>query len=129
MANEVTLSASVEYNDGVRSTDASIASRQQTSAGKKFSEGILDVLVTETVIPKGDVTSLGAVWLKNLDPTNIITIKDAAAGHVIAVLDPDINADGKGGFYLVSKQGSAAQVPVAIATSATCRMEYLIISQ
>lgn len=129
MALEVTLSGSLAYDDGLLSVSAALVSRKQTSAANNFVNQVQSIGLSDEAIRVGDLATIGAYFFKNLDPTNIVTIKDGSAGHVIHVLDPDINGDGNGGFAMCSKAGSNMQAPYAVAAVAACRLEVLLIEQ
>lgn len=127
MANEITASVTLAYDDGVTSDELAVLLAQFTSSGKRIHR------ITQTVphsaeaaIKLGDFSSLGYAIFVNLDPTNYIDLKVATSGAIWARLDPDTNSDGKGGFA-IQKLGSGAQVPYALANTADCKMAVFIV--
>lgn len=128
MANEITISGSIEYDDGkvVRSFSISEVVKSITGGNKRFTETIQEVGTSEEEIDLGDVSAPGYALFQNLDDTNYIDIQVGTAGDIFARLDPDTNDDGKGGFALL-KLGSDAQFPYAIAHTAACRMKVFVI--
>ena len=123
MAKEVSLSANVAYSDanGVK-TELGQPSLQQDVTTKVTHRGQQSVPTADTAINKGAVASLGYYMLVNLDPTNFVTVKDAAAGKVIGVLKP-------GGGFMAGYAGSDFQNPVAVADTAACLIDVLLVSQ
>lgn len=129
MALEVTSSVSVSFDDGVQNSALAVLERQLTSAGLRFSKIVQEVGTTEGTIELGELTSVGAFILVNLDETNFINVKVARAGAIFAKLKPDLNGDGNGGWVAGDCLGSGAQVPYAIADTAPCRMAVFVIEQ
>lgn len=80
----------------------------------------MSVTTAEVVIPLGPVTAPGWAIFVNRDATNFIELRVATGGAKFAKL--------RAGKFAVLELGSGAQVPYAIADTATCEMEVLIIS-
>ena len=119
MANEITINASLVYEDANGSkASISIADGLSTVTTKKPVANVLAVLTSETTINMGGLASVGWFMAKNLDTVNYIEIKDAASGHVVGKMFP-------GETYGPARLGSAMQAPVAIANTNTCSMEYV----
>lgn len=129
MALEVTISASIAFDDGLRTGSLDVESRLLTSADPQFASIIQEIGTSEEVINLGGLASLGAFMLKNLDPTNFINIKTGSGGTIIAKLKPDTNGDGKGGVLLMDCAGSGLTAPWAIADTAECRMAIFAVAQ
>ena len=127
MANEVTLSGSLDFDDDLTTEGDAVESRQQTSTGKRTSKIVQTIGITEEVLDLGDITSVAALMIRNLDPTNFVNVKTTTSGTIIARLDPDVNGDGKGGFVLFSRAGSGLQAPWAIADTAVCKVRITVI--
>lgn len=119
-ATDLQVTASVlDNNTGLTFTGASALAVAQAGGNKRSVEDILLVNTTDTTIPLLSAGTLGYAVFLNLDPTNPIDLKVAAAGTIIARLDAN------GGCALL-KIGSGITAPVAIANTATCRMRYKI---
>lgn len=123
MANELTLDASVTYNDGLIDDTMAITGRQLTSAGKLKTHITQTIGITQEAIKLGDFTDPGMIFLKNLDPVNVVNILMASSGAIMAQLLPDILGNGTGGFLVIDRLGSGAQAPFAIALVAPCKIE------
>lgn len=122
MANEVTVINSLAYSDANGTQDALAT----PAAGFSYSPATLrsvkvvqTILTTETVINLGGISTPGWITLQNLDPTNYVDVKVAASGAIFARLLP---AGGPLQLYL----GTGAQVPVAIANTASCLVSTMI---
>lgn len=122
MPAELTLSASVTYDDGVSQAESlSVADLLQDVTTKITTRGQQTIATSDTAINLGSVATLGYMILVNRDTTNYVDVKVAAAGTVIARLRPN------GGFcmFLV---GSGITAPVAIANTASCVIDKMICS-
>jgi hypothetical protein len=127
MANEVTINATLAYDDAISSDSMQIVDRVVTVSTTKFTKLIQSIGITEEAIQLGEVSTLGYAMFRNLDPTNFVELRVATGGAKFARLDPDTSSNGKGGCALL-RLGSGAQVPYAIADTAPCRIEIIIIS-
>jgi len=118
MANELTVTGTVAYSDanGVEA-EVSLDYTMSLSA-PLMTKNILNVLTSETAIDLGGVTSPVMLIIVNLDTTNYVNVKVASSGAIAAKLLP-----GKGAIITL---GSGMQAPVAIADTATCKVQYLI---
>jgi hypothetical protein len=125
LANEVTGSFSIGYDDGVQERVLAVSSRIFTSTGKRVSTLVQSVGTSEEAAALGDIANVGAFAIVNLDDTNYVNVKVATGGAIFARLDPDVDADGKGGFVCGSRLGSGAQVPFLIADTAACKVAIL----
>lgn len=126
MANEVTASFSIAYDDGLQERALEVADRIFSSAGQRVTCLIQTVGITEEAVLLGDIASIGPFAIVNLDPTNYVEVKVATAGAIFARLAPDVDADGKGGWVAMTRLGSGAQVPYMIANTAVCKVAILI---
>jgi len=123
MANEVTVTGTLAYSDANGSQD----SLGTPAAGFSYSPSNLGVVrmdpqtinTTETVINLGPQSTPGYVILINLDANNYVDVKVAASGAIFARLKPN------GGVAMLFL-GTGAQVPVAIANTAACKIQALI---
>lgn len=121
MANEITVTADLSYTDA-ESVSAELERLAQTiSAGsKKIMRGRMSVTTAELAIPLGSVLTLGWFMAKNVDPTNFIELRVATGSTKFAKL--------KAGEICLLRIGSGITAPFAIADTATCDMEYLLIA-
>ncbi len=127
MANELTMSAAISYEDD-SFTDEGLSLEEvvKSVTTKKFIKHKQSVGTSEEAIVLGEVTTPGYAFFINRDPTNYIELKVATGGAIFARLDPDTNQDGKGGFAFL-KLGSGAAAPYAMANTAACLMEYFVV--
>lgn len=127
MAEELTLGASVSYEDSLNTSDSlSLANVIKSVATKRITHVTQSVGTSEEAVELGDVAAPGYALFINRHATATIDLKVATGGAIFARLDPDTNEDGKGGFALL-KLGSGAQVPFAVA-SAEAPMEIFIVA-
>lgn len=122
MANELTLACSLGYKDS-ESADLKLAIAEllMNVSTKKFVYAKQNIGITEEAIGLGEVTSLGMALFINRDTTNFISIKTATGGTIFARLQP---SNGFAAFRF----GSGVTAPFAIADTAACQMEYIIVS-
>lgn len=120
MANELTLTASLTYED---SEDASVSLALTdliaSVASKKYIKHKQNIGTSEEAIVLGEVTSPGWALFINRDETNFIELRVATGGAKFAKLKP-----GEPAFL---RLGSGAQVPYALADTAACQLEILLI--
>lgn len=121
MANELTLNCSLAYSDSELASIsfAPPANLQVTVATKKYLYSKQNIGITEEAIVLGEVTSPGWALLINRDPTNFIELRVATGGAKFAKLKP--------GEFCLLRLGSGAQVPFAIADTAPCQLEYIVV--
>lgn len=128
MANEITLSGSLSYEDSEGTElSLSMANVIKSVATKLINRLKQNIGTAEEAIKLGEVSSLGYALFINRDETNFIELRVSTGGAKFAKLDPDTAGNGTGGFALL-KLGSGAQVPYAIADTAACQMDIFIIS-
>lgn len=120
MANEITVNASLAYSDD-ESADLtlSIVDLLATISTKKFAWNKQNIGTAEEAINLGEATSPGWAIFINRDATNFISLKVGTGGAIFAKLKP--------GEPALLRLGSGAQVPYAIADTAACQLEYLIL--
>jgi hypothetical protein len=121
MSQEITVSASLSLQNSVIT---SAVARATTSAkvdqsGQRYLQGVMHVPITAggTAIPVSGLVAPGWLYLKNLDATNFITILNAASGNALVKLKP-----GEVAMFRL-----AAAAPAALADTAICDLEYLIL--
>lgn len=126
MASELTLNCTVLYDDGVTVVSDQVTDRvADVATTLKPLQTVQLIGITEEAITLPEGGSPGMVMLRNLDPTNFISVRVATSGAKFAKLRPDTNSDGKGGFCCLELD-SGAQAPYAIADTAASRMKITI---
>lgn len=119
MANEITLSASLQYADSEDAdVTAEISELLATVATKKFIKYKQNISTSEEALTLGEVTSPGWAFFINRDATNFVNLKVATSGAIFAKLLP--------GEFACLRLGSGAQAPYAIADTSACQLEVLL---
>lgn len=122
MSAEITLTASLSALRSAIMSSAvgrSISGATFNMAGNYFSEGTMLVATSATAIPLGQVTAPHWSVFHNLDATNFIKLRNGSGGTDL----PQLLA-GEWAFF----PWLSTAVPYAIADTAACLMEYLILS-
>lgn len=126
MADEITISASMSYEDNKNTSESmSITQALFTVATKRPVKLTQEIGTSEEAIKLGDISAPGYAMFINRDPTNYVELKVATSGAVFAKLRPDVDSDGKGGVALL-ELGSGAQAPFAIANTGACLIDIFI---
>ncbi len=122
MSNELTLAASIEYDDGLVTDSLSILSGDDVRSltTDKFHKSIQSVGTSEEAVGLGDITTRCVCMLINLDSTNYIEVKTGTGGTIFAKLYP--RGSGVGANFCLVPLGSGAQSPFVIANTASCEM-------
>lgn len=121
MANEVTVSASLAYEDSEGSDILlAVSDLLANVSSKKFAWMKQSVGLSEEAINLGEATAPGWAILVNRDETNFINLKVGTGGAIFCKM--------LAGEFALLRLGSGAQVPYAIADTAACQMEYAIIN-
>lgn len=122
MANEVTVNISLAYSDSDGTQD-SLASTNflKTVATKRIAHIKQSITTSEVALNLGGISAPGFLLAINLDPTNFVSLRVASGGAKCAHLYP-------GGGPALIPLDSGMQVPYAIADTATCVIEFLVIS-
>lgn len=121
MANIATIIANLAYEDGSGSIELGNTdglSVTLTNAG--FTRLRQSVGTSEEAVTLGDVTAPGYAIFINRDATNYIELKVATGGAIFAKLSAN------GGLALL-QLGTGAQAPFAIANTAACIMDILLV--
>jgi len=121
VADEIRVQSSLVYDDSEsRPVSIQIPEFLKSIATKKFIHHKVSVgFAAEEAIPLGECTSPGWAMFVNRDATNFINLKVATGGAIFAKLLP--------GEMALFRLGSGAQAPYAIADTAACQLEYLIL--
>lgn len=121
MADEITLAATLSYEDSEGSSELFTLSDILASvASKKYIKHKQNIGTSEEAITLGEVTTPGWALFINRDETNFINLKVATAGAIFAKLKP--------GEFALLRLGSGAQVPYAISDTAACQLEFFLIN-
>lgn len=121
MANEATISAQLMYADGEGTSDSmTVDAIAADVAIKVFSRTKQSVLTSETALKLGSISTAGWIMVVNRDVSNYVDIKTSASGIIFARL--------LAGELILLRLGTGAQAPVAVANTATCQVEVLVLS-
>lgn len=74
MAREMSITTSINYSRAGGDTEQISESYSVDVAGAPRMSGRQNIGTTEEQLVLGDVSSVGIVWIKNLDTTNFITV-------------------------------------------------------
>lgn len=85
-ANAIQLSTSLTCVNG--SLDIRISKTKQIdqTTAKGGNPGTVNIGTSEEVLAFGDITSLGIVWLLNMDATNFVELGPESSGAMVAAL-------------------------------------------
>ena len=121
MANEIKVNAAVSYADSEGAkTLLEIVDLLASVSTKKYVQAKQNIGTSEEAIGLGEVTSLGLGIFINRDSTNFIELRTGTGGTKFAKI--------AAGRLAIFWFGSGITAPFAIADTAACQMEYLIIS-
>lgn len=121
MANEITLAATLSYEDSEDSSELlTLTDILASVASKKYIKHKQNIGITEEAITLGEVTAPGWALFINRDETNFIELRVATSGAKFAKLLP--------GEFALLRLGSGATAPFAIADTAACQMEFFLIN-
>ncbi len=122
MANEITVSLALSCFKAAimgAAIGKALNGLLFTMSGTLYNEGSILVGTSATAIPLGQVTAPHWAYFLNKDGTNYLTIRNGAAGADLVKLLPGEPA-------LLPLLDTA--VPYAVAHTAACQLEYLILS-
>lgn len=117
MSAELLLAASLKFNKGGALFEANFPSTYFDVSGTVGNKQVQAIGTSDETLPLGDVSTIGFVMLKNLDPTNFITVGSDGTLYPIKL---------KPGEPCLVRWNAAAIH--AKANTATCNLEYTIIS-
>lgn len=121
MANELTLSATLDYADSESADELlQVVEKIVNVSTKKYVKAKQSIGTSEEAIGLGEVTSLGWAIFINRDSTNFITLKTATSGTIFARLNA--------GEFAMFRFGSGVTAPFATADTAAVQLEYMIVS-
>lgn len=125
MANEITVTAVLQYNNTAKGLPNEILSLNSVSfsiTGVNYQKGSMTVPTTAggTAIPLGGVsTSGGWCFVKNTDSTNYCQIMTAVSGTAFIRLMP--------GEAAVFRLDAGITAPAALANTASIKLDYMIL--
>lgn len=117
MANEATVTTSLQFKKGSVDLTLNDAASTFDVSGTKYVRGVQNVGTSEEALDMGDITSPGWCYMRNLDSSNFVQIR-AATGDTAFMR---LNAGEHACFRLV------ATAPFAIADTSALDLEYMIV--
>lgn len=117
MANELQINASLTFSPATTASFSSQANKQPTVAGTKAIKDVKAVTTSDTVLPLGDVGTVGYLMIRNLDATNFVTLGTDGTNYGLKL---------KAGEFMLVRWNAAAIH--AKADTATCEVELTIIN-
>lgn len=121
MSKEVTINLQLQYSDSNATADSLQLANATYSVTTKVIAHIAAVApTTAAAMNLGAVSSLGYICIINRDPTNFVTLLTGTGGVVFAKLWP-----GQGALFFF---GSGVTAPFIKADTATCQVDYLLLS-
>lgn len=123
MANELSISVSLTYDDGDGYPITLSKSGVQVSVGtaKFIHQKNKAIGVSEEALDLGEVTSPGLAIFINKSALYYIDLKVATSGAIFARLKP-------GDPPFILRLGGGAQAPYAVAENAAATLEYLLVN-
>ena len=120
MASEITLTAALAFSKGGVSVDLSKVAAAFDVAGQRYIKNTQQIGTSEEAIGIGELASLGYAIFVNRDPTNYLEIRSAtgSSNDIIKL---------KAGEAALFRFGSDISAPYAVANTAACYLEYLIV--
>lgn len=117
MANEITVSVSLSFSKGGKSASFKKGGVQLDMTGTDYYHGTQRVGTTAEALNLGEVATPGMIAIINHDTTNFVEVRHGAVGDDVVKLRPGVPEV----FDL------ASSTPYAIADTAECEVEYLLI--
>jgi hypothetical protein len=121
MANEITLSVSLNLTRTVQLVNWVTGSLSLNQTGTRFIQQTMNVPTTATAIPVGLIGTLGYMMIKNIDTytTNTVNLLSTTGGITVASLVAN--------DVILIKLGSSMQTPALIAASTAAPVEITIL--
>lgn len=116
MADELTVSAKLNFTKGGVSVALGKTGLQVDVAGDEFTHLIQTIGTTEESLNLGDVSSPGFCILVNLDSTNFVELRPGSAKDDMIKLKP-----GEVAMFRL-----ATSTPYAIADTGACRVQFIV---
>lgn len=118
MPNELSINLSISYNKSGLLIDSPVNPFRATVVGLKYIKTVQNVGLAAEPLLVGDITSLGYLFMRNLDATNFVTLRSGSAGTPLARL--------KAGEAMVLRLDPASD-PHLISNTAPVNVEILLI--
>lgn len=120
MANEITVSATLSYDDSESDPIDLVVRLLQASVSSKLPARLKqNVGTSQEAINLGDVSAPGWAMFVNRDLTNFVELRVSSGGAKFAKLLP--------GEFALLRLGSGAQAPYAIADTAAVQLDVFIL--
>lgn len=120
MANELVVNCSLEYEDTAGVLSAfSVENLRRSITTKKPLRFVQEIGITEEAVILGESATFGYFMARNMDPTNFVEIRVGTGGADFTKLLPD--------DVCLLPLGADAQAPYAIANTAPCLIEIMIV--
>ena len=116
MANELSVYTTFSYNKDSASFNLS-AQNQVTVATNAFINSLVDVGTSDVTIDLGPVSSIGYVYVQNLDATNFILIGPSSGSYFIKLLANEVAVF----------RSNVSSIHL-IADTAACMVQYAVVS-
>lgn len=117
MANELTVSVSLAFSSSGREAKKSYGGLQFDVSGNAYVHHIQNIGTSEEALDVGDLGTAGYMICKNLDATNFVEIRPGTGTADLIKLKA-----GEVACFRLALNG-----PYAIADTAACDLEYLIV--
>lgn len=117
MANEITVSGSLEFSKGSNSAKLEFGGLSIDVSGTNYNEATQTVGTSEEALNLGDVNAAGLLIIQNQDATNYVELRPASGEADLVKL--------KAGEWAIFRLASST--PYAIANTASCVVKYLLI--
>lgn len=119
MANEITVSASLEFSKSGNSASASYTAISLDMTGTKYIQQLLDVGLTDEALPLSDAGTGGYCILKNTHATATVSIRQADDASDLIDIGP--------GEIAMFRLSTDATAPFIISSAASTEVEYLLL--
>ena len=123
MAAEITISASLEFDNGTIDEALAKVGLRFDSSGTKYIKNVQLIGTSEEALAIGECTSPGWAVFVNLDNTNYIGLRPGTGGTQY------IELEAKGGLALFKFSSISSWTPYAIADTASCKLFYMIVNR
>ena len=121
MANELSVTGSFSFaKNGITAFARAVTAKLVSVTGNGLEYNVLSIATSETALQLGGlVAPFGWGWFHNLDATNYVEIKTVASGKIFTKL--------RALEFAMLPLGSDVTIPVAVANTAACLLEYALL--
>lgn len=117
MADELTISLSMDFTKSGVNVSISKAGLTIDVSGSKYTRLVQNVGTSEEALDIGDIGTAGYCFIRNLDPTNYVSLRPGSGTANFIKLKA-----GEAALFRLALNG-----PYAIANSSACNVEIVII--